>query len=55
MAKWYCYECKRADGGSNGPCIYIDPIGEMHYPPISCSLNDAKWVRKKCVCCGEEM
>ena len=47
MTKYYCYECKNGHGECNGPCIYIDPIGEMHYPALTCSLNDCKWVREK--------
>jgi len=47
MTHWYCYECKNGLGESNGPCEYIDPIGELSKPPIKCTLNDAKWVKKQ--------
>lgn len=55
MAHYYCYECKNGNGESNGPCKYIDPIGELHNADhIKCSIGDAKWVHKKCECCGKE-
>jgi hypothetical protein len=47
MTHYYCYECKNGHGESNGPCEYIDPIGELHNADhIKCSIGDAKWVRK---------
>lgn len=55
MAKWFCYECKNGHGECNAPCIYIDPIGEMKKPPITCTLNNAIWIREQCMCCGKEL
>jgi hypothetical protein len=55
MTKYFCYECKNGKSECNAPCIYIDPVGEMSEPPITCSLNDAKWVREICECCGQEI
>jgi len=54
MTEWLCFECKNGKGESNGACVYIDPIGEMHEPPITCKLNNAVWVKKYCECCGQE-
>jgi hypothetical protein len=55
MTKYYCYECKNGGGESNGPCVYEDPISELHDADhIKCSINDAVWVREKCKCCGAE-
>jgi hypothetical protein len=56
MTKYYCYECKNGKGECNGPCIYVDPIGEMHDADhIKCLIGDAKWVREKCGCCGHNV
>ena len=47
MTKWYCYVCRRADGKSNGACIYIDPIGELHTPPLTCNIDNAEWTTER--------
>jgi hypothetical protein len=56
MIKYLCYECKNGMGECFSPCVYIDPVGEMHDADhIKCDLNDAKWVRETCDCCGQEI
>ena len=56
MTKYYCYECKNGYGECKAPCEYLDPIGELdNANHIKCEIGDAKWVRKKCVCCGQEV
>ena len=47
MTHWYCYECRTRSGECNGPCEYIDPIGELHEPPIKCTIDDAVWTKDK--------
>jgi hypothetical protein len=55
MTEYRCYECKNGQGISNYPCIYIDPIGELHNADhIKCGINDAKWIRARCECCGTD-
>lgn len=48
MTKYLCYKCNK-----EYPCVYIDPIGELdNADHIKCNLNDAKWLRERCGCCG---
>jgi len=56
MTKYFCYECKNSYGECKYPCEYIDPIGEMHNADhIKCDINDAKWIRETCECCGHDI
>ena len=52
MTHYYCYECKNGLGKSNGPCEYVDPIGELNNADhIKCEIGDAKWVEYFGNCC----
>lgn len=56
MTQYFCYECKNNYGKCEYPCEYIDPIGEMHDANhINCTINDAKWIRERCECCGQDV
>jgi hypothetical protein len=56
MTKYYCYECKNGYNECKYPCVYIDPIGELHNADhIKCDINDAKWVQETCQCCGQDI
>ena len=56
MIHWYCYECKNGFGNCEYPCEYIDPIGELdNADHIICTIGDAKWVKAKCTCCGQDV
>jgi hypothetical protein len=56
MTKYYCYECKNGYNECKYPCIYIDPVGELHNANhIKCDINDAKWVQETCQCCGHDI